>query len=168
MSRPPPSYRPLKFLSVAALEGQNWVQRCLILDRNQYIQTVLLFMRLRITLLTTIHLWVLAKGGRKIEEKTAAKIFQFRHDASEAKSHENVDFASVKLPFWMKNGSQGLAGEGPFWPWDGLSCRPGGTSGCHEYLGIGEKCVHKYLNVVFQSHVMRGIAKIGKMWFSLQ
>ena len=144
------------------------VQRRIILDENQYIRTVLLFTRLRITLLTTSHLWVLAKAGRKIEEMTASKIFQFRHDASEAKFHENVDFASVKLPFWMKIGSRGLAGEGQFWPWDGLSCRLGGTSGCHEYMGIGEKCVHKYLNAVFQSRVMLGIAKIGKMWFSLQ
>ena len=82
--------------------------------------------------------------------------------------HENVDFASVKRSFWMKNGSRGLAGEGPFWLWDGLSCRPGGTSGCHEYMGIGEKCVHKYLNAVFQARVMYEIAKIGKMWVSLQ
>ena len=77
-------------------------------------------------------------------------------------------FASVKRSFWMKNGSRGLAGEGPFWLWDGLSCRLGGTSGCHEYMGIGEKCVHKYLNVVFQSRVMFGIAKNGKMWVSLR
>ena len=68
----------------------------------------------------------------------------------------------------MKNGSRGLAGEGPFWPWDGLSCRLGGTFGCHEYMGIGEKYVHTYLNAVFQSRVMLGIAKICKMWVSLQ
>jgi len=158
----------LKFLSVTALEGHLAVQRRIIIDENQYIRTVLLFTRLRITLLTTSHLWVLAKGARKIEEMTASKIFQIRHDASEAKFHENVDFASVKRSFWMKNGSRGLAGEGPFWPWDGLSCRPGGTSGCHEYMGIGERCVHKYLNAVFQFHVMLGIAKIGKMWVSFQ
>jgi hypothetical protein len=144
------------------------VQRRIILDENQYIRTVLLFTRLRITLLTTSHLLVLAKGARKIEELTASKIFQIRHDASEAKFHENVDFAAVKRSFWMKNGSRGPAGKVPFWPWDGLSCRPGGTSGCHEFMGIGEKCVHKYLNAVFQSRVMLGIAKICKMWFSLQ
>jgi hypothetical protein len=83
--------------------------------------------RLRITLLTTSHLWVLAKGAGKIaEEITVSKISQIRPDASEAKFHENVDFAYVKRSFWMKNGSRALAGEGPFWPWDGFSCRPGG------------------------------------------
>ena len=75
-------------MSVTALEGHLVVQRCLILDKTQYIRTVLLFTRLRLTLLTTSHLWVLAKGARKIEEMTASKIFQIRHDASEAKITE--------------------------------------------------------------------------------
>jgi hypothetical protein len=125
------------------------------------------FSRLRISLLTTSHLCVLAKGACKIDEMTASKIFQIRHDTSETKFHENADFASVKRPFWMENGSRGLAGEGPFWPWDGLSCRPGGTSCCHEYTGIGEKYVHKCLNV-FQSLVTSGLDKIGNMWFSFR
>jgi hypothetical protein len=95
------------------------------------------------TPLPASKLWVLAKGARKIEKMSASKIFQIRHDASEAKFHENVDFASVKRPFWMKNGSRALAGEGSFWAWDCLFCRPGGASCCHEYMVIGEKCVHK-------------------------
>jgi hypothetical protein len=95
---------------------------------------------LHITFLTTSQLWVMAKVARKIEKMAASTISQIRHDASEAKFYENVDFASVKRPFWMKDGSRTLAGKGPFWPWDGLSCRIGGTSGCHEYLGLGEKC----------------------------
>jgi hypothetical protein len=144
------------------------VQRRIILDENQYIRTVLLFTRLRITLLATSCLWVLAKGARKIEEMTASKIFQIRNDAPETKFCENVDFASVKRSFWMKNGSRTLAGGGSFWPWDGLFCRPGGTSCCHEYMGIGEKSVRKYLNAVFPLCVMLGIDEIGKMWFSLQ
>ena len=142
---------PLKFLSVTALEGHLAVQRCLILDENQYIRTVILFTRLHITLLTTIHLWVLAKGACKLEEMLVSKIFQIRHGASEAKFHEHVDCVSVKRSFWMKNGSRRHAGEGPFWPWDGLSCRTGGPFGCQLPVGIGEKCVHKYLNAVFQA-----------------
>ena len=47
---------PLKFLSVTAHQGHLAVQRCIILDENQYIRTVLLFTRLRITLLITSHL----------------------------------------------------------------------------------------------------------------
>jgi hypothetical protein len=122
---------------------------------------------LRITRLTTSHLWVLATGARKGEEVIESRISQIRHDASETTFCENVDFASVKRPCWMKNGSRALAGEGPIWPWDGLSCRLGGTSGCHDFMGIGEKCVHKYLNAVFQYCVMLGIDTIYKMWFSL-
>jgi hypothetical protein len=74
--------------------------------------------------------------ARKIEEVTASTIFFLHmcHDASEAKFCEHVDFASVKRPFWIKIGSRALAGERPFWPWDGFSCRPGGTSGCHVFF----------------------------------
>jgi hypothetical protein len=79
---------------------------------------------------------VLAKGARKIEETIASKISHIRHDASEAKFCENEDFFSVTRSFWMKNGSRALAGEGTFWPWDDLFCRPGGSSGCHEYMGV--------------------------------
>jgi hypothetical protein len=97
----------LKFLSVTALEGHFAIQRCIILDENQYIRTVLFFPRLRITLLTTSQLSVLAKVTHNIEEMTVSIFY----------------FASVKRSFGMKNGTRALVGEGPFWPWDGLSCR---------------------------------------------
>jgi hypothetical protein len=96
----------LNFLGVKAHEGHLAVQRCTILDENHYIRTVLLLTRLRITLLTTRHLWVLAKGAGKIKDMTASKISQLRHDATEAKFHKNVDFAAVKRSFWMKNGRE--------------------------------------------------------------
>jgi hypothetical protein len=114
------------------------------------------FRHFRVTLLTISQLWELAKEVRNTEEITASKIFQIRHDASEAKPHEHVEFASVKRPAWMTNCSSALAGDGPFWLWNGLSCRLGGTSGCHE-------CMHNTLNAVFQSCFAKCGFRFGKI-----
>jgi hypothetical protein len=37
---------------------------------------------------------------------------------------------------------------------------------CHVYLGVGEKCMHKYLNLVLQSCVVFGIDNIGNVVFA--